>query len=42
VEQEDLDSGKPVTVQLLAGNVGFSVLTPVSKPCVDNYYDSCS
>ena len=42
VEQEDFASGKPVTVQLLAGNVGFSVLMPVSESCVDNYYDSCS
>jgi len=42
VEQEDFNSGKPVTVQLFAGSVGFSVLTPVSESCTDNYYDSCS
>ncbi|MFP5248136.1 MAG: hypothetical protein ACLGH0_15695 [Thermoanaerobaculia bacterium] len=42
VEKEDFDSGKPVDVVLKPGKVGFSVETPVSEPCPDNYYDSCN
>lgn len=42
VEQEDLESGQPVQVILNAGSSGFSILTPVSQPCPNNYYDSCS
>ena len=42
VEEEDFQSGKPVTAVLGPGTVGFSIKTPVSDPCLDNYYDSCS
>jgi hypothetical protein len=42
IEQEDLDSGNPVNAVLKAGKVGFSIKPPVSEPCLDNYYDSCS
>ena len=42
VEQEDFQSGNPVTAILKDGKTGFSIKTPVSDPCLDNYYDSCS
>lgn len=41
VEEEDFDSGNPVNALLNAGNVGFTIKTPVSKP--DSFgYDSCT
>lgn len=42
ISQEDFDSGKPVNAVLKQGKVGFSIETPVSDPCNDNYYDSCN
>ncbi|HYO13846.1 MAG TPA: hypothetical protein VE685_11690 [Thermoanaerobaculia bacterium] len=42
VEDEDLESGQPVLVNLLNGNQGFSIEMPESSSCTDNYYDSCS
>jgi hypothetical protein len=31
-----------VNAVLKPGKVGFSIETPMSDPCPDNYYDSCS
>ena len=42
VSEDDFNSGKPVKAVLKAGKVGFSIETPVSDPCPDNYYDSCN
>ncbi len=42
VYDEDLNSGKPVNVNLINGDQGFSVEMPVSSSCNDNYVSSCS
>lgn len=42
IEQEDFDSGNPVKALLGPGNLGFSIMMPVSSSCTDNYYDSCN
>jgi hypothetical protein len=39
VEQEDLDSGKPVTISL--GVTNFDILTPVSSTCLNVSYTGC-
>lgn len=41
VEEEDLQSGSPVNLNLLNGSQGFSVEMPVSSSCTDNFYDQC-
>ena len=42
VSEDDFKSGKPVKAVLKAGKVGFSIETPKSDPCPDNFYDSCN
>jgi len=39
--EEDFRSGKPVNVNLLNGQQGFSVEMPVSSSCTDNFVDKC-
>jgi hypothetical protein len=41
VEEEDLQSGQAVALNLLPGSQGFSIEMPVSSSCTDNHYDSC-
>lgn len=42
VEEDDLNSGLPVNVNLLNSSQGFSIELPSSSSCTDNSYDSCS
>lgn len=41
VEEEDLQSGLGVNVNLLSSEQGFSIEMPESSSCTDNSYDSC-
>lgn len=42
VEEDDLNSGLPVNINLLNSSQGFSIELPSSSSCTDNSYDSCS
>lgn len=42
VEENDYQSGAPVSVNLLNSAQGFSIEMPASSSCPDNFYDSCS